>query len=66
MDYKGKASHVVDTDASLLDELNTFACSEENTEPRMLATATHKYCELSFSEADVSKTLKHVNPCMGA
>ena len=58
-DYKGKASHVADTDVLLLDKLNIFfALFEDNTVPTQPAT---KDCGLS-SVADGSKTFKRVNP----
>ncbi|KAM9464846.1 cyclin-dependent kinase 2-associated protein 1-like [Salvelinus alpinus] len=60
-DYKGKTSHIADTDALLLDKLNTFfAGFEENTVPPARATTAHEDCELSFSVADfdVSWTLE--------
>jgi hypothetical protein len=63
MGYKGKASHVGDTDGSLLVKLNTFFDRfEENTEPQSMGIATQEDCELLFSVADVSKTFQHVNP----
>ncbi|XP_029490683.2 mitochondrial inner membrane protease subunit 2 isoform X1 [Oncorhynchus nerka] len=48
-DYKGKTSHVVDTDVLLPDKLNT--CFEDNTVPP--TRATPEACELLFSVADV-------------
>ena len=61
--YKGKASHVADSDALLLDKLNTFfAHLEENTAPLTRATAAHGDCELLFSVVDVSKKCKRFSP----
>ena len=55
-DYKGKTSHITDTDV----KLNTlFARFEENTMP--LTRPAPKDCGLSFSVSDVSKTFKCVN-----
>jgi hypothetical protein len=55
-DNKRKTSHVAD-----LDKLNTFfARFEDNTVPPTWPAS--KDCGLSFSVADVSKTLKRVNP----
>jgi hypothetical protein len=52
---------IEDTDVLLPDKLNTFfAHFEDNTVPPTLPAT--KDCGLSFSMADVSKTLKHVNP----
>ena len=64
-DYKGKTSHVADTDILLPDTLNTFfARFENNTVPPTRPTT--KDCGLSFSVTDVSKTFKHVNPLKAA
>jgi hypothetical protein len=64
-DYKRKTSHVADTDVLLTDKLNTFfARFEDNTMP--LSRPTTKDCGLSFSVAEVSKTLKLVNPYKAA
>ena len=53
-DYKGKASHVVDTNVLLPDKLNTFfACFEDNTVPPTRPTT--KDCGLSFSVANVKR-----------
>jgi hypothetical protein len=47
-DYKGKTSHVTDTDVLLPDKLNTFfARFEDNTVP--LTRPSTKDCGLSFS-----------------
>jgi hypothetical protein len=64
-DYKRKTSHVANTDVLLPDKLNTcFALFEDNTVPTMRPAT--KDCGLSFSVANVSKTLKRVNPCKAA
>ena len=57
-DYKGKTSHVVDTDVLLPDKLNP--CFEDNTLPP--TRAAPEACELLFSVADVSKTFKAAGP----
>ena len=62
-DYKGKTSHVVDTDV-LLDKLNTFSPFEDNTVPPTWSAP--KDCGLSFSVADLSKTFTRVNTCKAA
>ena len=60
-DYKGKTSHVADTDDLLPDKPNTFfACFEDNTVPPTQPAA--KDGEDYFSVADVSKTFTRVNP----
>jgi hypothetical protein len=60
-DYKGKTSHVTDTDVLLPDKLNTFVVRfEDNTVPPTWPAT--KDCTLSFSVADVSKTFKRGNP----
>ena len=58
--YKGKTSHVADTDILLPDKLNTFFPRfEDNTvPPTRVAT---KDCGLSFSIANMSKTVNRVN-----
>ena len=60
-DYKKKTSHVTDTDVLLPDKLNSFFASfENNAVPPTRPTS--KDGGLSFSVADVSKTIKRVNP----
>ena len=60
-DYKGKTSHVADTDVFLPDKLNTFfAHFEDNTVPPTWPAT--KDCGLSSSMADVSKIFKSVKP----
>ena len=60
-DYKGKTSHVTDTDVLLPVKLNTFfACFEDSTAPPMRATLED--CGLSFSMADVGKIFKGAKP----
>jgi hypothetical protein len=55
-DYKGKTSHVADTDILLLEKLNAFlAYFENNTVPP--TRPAPKDCGLSFSVADLRKTL---------
>ena len=63
-DYKGKTSHVTDTDILLPYELNTFSHFEHNTLPQ--TRPAPKDFGLSFSVADVSKTFRRVNPSKGA
>ena len=59
--YEQKTSHVADTDVLLPDKLNTFfARFEDNTVPPTRPAT--KDCGLSFSVADVSKTVRCVNP----
>ena len=60
MDYKGKRSRELLSDASLPDELNTFyACFEaSNTEACMRASAVLEDCEITLSVANVSKRNK--------
>jgi hypothetical protein len=60
-DYKGKTSHITDTNVLLPDKLNTFFTRFENNTVPQTRPAT-KDCGLSFSMADVSKTFKRVNP----
>ena len=62
MDYKGKTSHVADTDVVLLDKLNTFFTRFEDITVPPTQPAS-KDCGLSFSVADMIKTFKCVNPC---
>jgi hypothetical protein len=52
--YKGKASHVADTDSSLPDKLNTFFVrfEENNTEQPTWTAATDKNCVLPISVDD--------------
>ena len=60
-DYKRKTSPVADHDVLLADKLNNFfARFEDNTVPPTLPAT--KTCELSFTAANVSKTLTRVNP----
>ena len=60
-DYKGKTSHVADSDVLLPYKLNTFfARFEDNTVPPTWSAT--KDCGFSFSMADVSKPFKRVNP----
>ena len=60
-DYKRKTMPVADHDVLLPDRLNNFfALFEDNTES--LTQPTTKTCGLSFTAANVSKTLKRVNP----
>ena len=65
MNYKGKTSHVADTDVLLPDKLNTFfARFEDNTVPST-RTAPNDWLSfpwLSFSLAYVRKIFMHVNP----
>ena len=57
-DYKGKTSHVTDTDVLLPDKLNTFFSRfVDNTVPPTLPRTVG-----SFSVAGVIKTFKRVNP----
>ena len=58
-DYKGRTSHVADSNVLLPDKLNTFASFEDNTVPRMRIAP--KDCGLLFSVANLSKTFKRVN-----
>ena len=50
-DYKGKTSHVADTDFLFPDKLNTFALFEDNTVQE--TRAAPEDCELSFSVAGI-------------
>jgi hypothetical protein len=69
MDYKGKRSCELLSDASLPEELNTFyACFEaSNTEACMRAPAVIDDCVITLSVADVSKTFKQfkINKAVG-
>jgi hypothetical protein len=60
-DYKRKTSLVTDQDVLLPGRLNNFfARFEDNTVP--LTRPATKSCGISYTAADVSKTLKSVNP----
>ena len=60
-DYKMKTSHVVDQDVLLPDRLNNFfAHFEDNTVP--LTRPATKTGGLYFTETNVIKIFKHVNP----
>ena len=63
MDYKGKPSYELPSDASLPDELNVFYAHFEasNTDPCIRAPAIPDDCVITLSVADVSKTFKQVN-----
>jgi hypothetical protein len=63
MDFKGKPSHELPSDMSLLNELNAFYARFEasNTEACMRAPAVPDKCVITLSVADVSKTFKQVN-----
>ena len=50
-DYKGKTSHITNTDVLLPDKLNPFTRFEDNIVPPMRPAPTD--CGLSFSVADV-------------
>ena len=58
MDYKGKSSHELPSDASLPDGLNAFYARFEasNTEACMRAPVVPDDCVIKLSVADVSKT----------
>jgi hypothetical protein len=63
MDYKGKHSRELPSDANLPDELNDFYAGVEasNTEACMRAPAVPDNCGITLSVASVSKTFKQVN-----
>jgi hypothetical protein len=58
MDYKGKPSRELPSDASLPDKLNAFYARYEasNTEPCLRAPAVPDDCVITLSIANVSKT----------
>jgi hypothetical protein len=64
MDYKGKTTHVADTNVLLPDKLNTFAPIEDNVVPPTWPGP--KDCKLMFPVVDASKIFKRVNPCRAA
>ena len=63
MDYKGKPSHELPSDASLPDELNSFYArfKASNTEACMRAPAVADDCVIILSVVNVSKAFKQVN-----
>ena len=63
MDYKGKPSYELPSDASLPEGLNAFYAHVEanNTDACMRAPAVPDDCVTMLSIADVSKTFKQVN-----
>jgi hypothetical protein len=64
-DYKKKTSPFVDQDVLLPDTLNNFFARFEDSTVPLTRPAT-KTCGLSFTAANVSKTIKRVNPCSAA
>jgi hypothetical protein len=63
LDYKGKPSYELPSEASLPDERNTFYARFEagNTEPCMRAPVVPDNCVITLAVANVSKTFKQIN-----